>query len=66
MFDVILAIQCGNVRATESTTTLVTQKVQPSEVVSLTQGKLARPIVRVDREELGGDDFTAILSKDWG
>lgn len=65
MLNVVLAIQGCNVGATESTTTLVAQKVQSPEIVRLAEGKLAGSVIRVNGEELGGNNFTTILWKRW-
>jgi hypothetical protein len=52
MFDVVFAVQRCDVRTPKSAAAFEAKKVQTSEVVCLTEGKLSRPIIRVDRKEL--------------
>lgn len=61
MFNMILAVQSRNIRATQGTTTLMAQKIQSSEVVSLAQRVLSTAIVGIDGKELGRNDIAAIL-----
>jgi hypothetical protein len=60
MLDMVLSVQSRDIRAAESLATVKTQQVQSFEVVGLAEGVLARRLVR-NREELGGDDFAAVL-----
>lgn len=61
MFDVVLAIQSGDVRATQGAAACVTKEIQASEIISLAQGVLSTSVFGVDREEFGCHDLAAVL-----
>lgn len=61
MLNVVLAIQCRDIVAPESPATLMAEKVESSEIVSLAERKFARSIVRLEGKELGGCYSTTIL-----
>ena len=63
MLNVILAIQGRDIRATERAATLMTKETQPTEVVLFAKRELTAAIFGVDGEELGRDNFTAILHR---
>ena len=62
MFDMVFAIEGRDVGASQSTTTLMAEEIEPSEIISLTQWVLSTTIFSVDGEELGSNDFSAVLS----
>lgn len=61
MFNVVLAIQGCDVGAAKGAATLVTEKVQASEIISFAKRELAAPILRVDGKKLGSHNLTTIL-----
>ena len=61
VLDMVFAVQCCDIRPAQSSATLVAQEVQSPEVIRFTEWELARAILRVDRKELGCDDFPAVL-----
>lgn len=61
MLYVIFSIQGGNVRSTKSTSALVAEKIQPSEVINLTQWIFRTTISGLNRKELRCYNFSAIL-----
>jgi hypothetical protein len=61
VLDMVFAIQSCDVGASQSTTTLMAEEVQSSKVISLTQWVLATAVFGVDGEELGSNDFSAVL-----
>lgn len=60
--DVVLAIERGDVGASQSSAALMAKQTKSSEVVSFAEGILSVAIVIVGGEEFGGDDLTAILN----
>lgn len=61
VFNMVLALQSGDIRATERATTGMAQELQSPKVVSLTQWILCGLIFVVDGEELGSHNLAAIL-----
>lgn len=51
---------CRDITCSQRHPTLGTYQVQPSEVIALAQ-RLLLAVCSVDREELRGDDLTAVL-----
>lgn len=66
MVYMILAIQCGNVRPSQGTTTLVAEKTKAAKVVRLTKRVLPLAVTIVCREEFGCNYLTAILYEQYG
>ena len=64
MLNVIFAVQSRDVGASQGATTLMTEEIQSSEIVSLAEWELATSIVRVHGEELGSDDFPTVLQNE--
>lgn len=62
MVDVVLPLECCDIRPSEGTTALVAKQTKPSEVVRLTEGILSLSILVVRGEELGGYYLPTILS----
>lgn len=60
VFDMILAIQCGDVRSTKGALAGVTEQIESAKVVCLAKRVLVRRLIRY-REELGCDYFMAVL-----
>ena len=60
VFDVIFAVEGGDVGAAESTTAGVAEEVEASEVVGFAEWVLVGRVVG-DGEEFGGYDFVAVL-----
>lgn len=60
MFDMIFAIQGGDVGATKSTTTFVTEQVQTSEIIDFTERVLSATFC-FDRKEFRRNDLTTVL-----
>lgn len=61
MFNVVFALQRCDVGTAQGTTTLVTKEAQPSEIICFAKWKLNARVIRVHREELGGNYFAAVL-----
>ena len=61
MFDMVFTLQGRDIRAAQSTTTLVTEQIQTSKIVDLAKGILSTAIFPVDREKLGRDNLTTVL-----
>lgn len=61
MFDMVFTLQGRDIRAAQSTTTLVTEQIQTSKIVDLAKGILSTAIFPVDREKLGRDNLAAVL-----
>lgn len=61
MFDMVFAIESCYVGASQSTTTLMAEEIESSEIISLTQWVLSATVFSVDGEELGSNDFSAVL-----
>ena len=62
MLNVIFSIQGRNIRTTKRSLTLVTQKVEATEVISLTQRILTASIILVNGKEFRSHDLTTVLS----
>lgn len=62
MLYMIFSIQGGNVRSTKSTSAFVAKKIQPSEVINLTQWIFWTAISGLDRKELRCYNFSTILT----
>ena len=60
MFDVVLAIEGGDVGSAESTAAGIAEESEAAEVVSFAQWVLIWRLLR-NREELRGNNFSAIL-----
>ena len=60
MFDVIFAVKRCDVGTPESAAAFEAKKVQTSEVVCLTERKLSRSILRVDRKEFRSDNLSTV------
>lgn len=60
VLNVVFSIQCGNVRATKCASTSMTEEIQSSEVICLTQGVLVWGMFG-DGEELGCHNLAAVL-----
>lgn len=60
MFNVVFAVECGDVRAAQGAAAGKAEEVEPSEVVGLAEWVLVRRLVG-DGEEFRGDDFVAVL-----
>lgn len=61
MLYMVFSIQGGNIRSTESTSALVAEKIQPSEVINLTQWIFRTTISVLDRKEFRCYNFSAVL-----
>lgn len=61
MFDVVFAIEGGDIRPAESATTIIAEEIKASKVIRLAKGVLSIAIVSVDREEFRRDDVTTVL-----
>ena len=60
VFDVVLAVESGDVGAAKGAAASKAEEVEPSEVVGLAEWVLVRRLVR-DGEEFRGDDLVAVL-----
>ena len=60
--EIGLRTACSNVTAAQGLVTFGTKKVKSSEVVTFAERVLAR-VLSLDGEELGGDEFVAILKE---
>lgn len=63
MLDMVFAVQCCDVGATQGAPTLMTEEVQSPKIVCFAKWELATSILRIDREKLRGDDFSAVLQE---
>lgn len=61
MLYMVFSIQGGNVRSAESTSALVAEKIQPSEVINLTQWIFQTTISVLDRKEFRCYNFSTVL-----
>jgi hypothetical protein len=61
MFDVVFAVECGDVGTTEGASTCMAEQVESAEVVRFAERVLIRRLFW-NGEELGSDDFTAVLN----
>ena len=62
MFDMIFSVERGDVRPTQGASTCMTEQVQPAEVIRFAKRVLIRRLFG-DGEELGCDNFAAVLNK---
>ena len=62
VFDVVFALEGGDVRSAKCTTTLEAKKVKSSEIVGFTKRELPRAVLCVHREELGSHDLTTVCT----
>lgn len=60
MLNVVFALQCRDVGATECLAAFVAQQVESAEIVSFAERVLPRRLLGY-REELGGYDLAAVL-----
>lgn len=63
MVDVVLPLQCCNVRSSKGSAALVAEQAEASKVVRLAEGVLALPVFIFGRKELGCHDLSAVLWK---
>ena len=61
MFDVVFAIECGDVRSSQRAAALITQQTKAPEVVCLAQWILSFAFLVVGWEEFRSDNLPAIL-----
>lgn len=61
VFDMILALERSNVRASKRATALVAKQVKASEVVGLAKWVLAITVLIIDRKEFRSYDLSAVL-----
>lgn len=61
MVDVVLAVECSDVGAAQSPSTLEAEEAKPAEVVRLAKRVLSLAVIVVDRKELGGYNLAAVL-----
>ena len=58
----VLPIEGGDVRASQSASAFKAQEVESAKIVCLAQRELARTVLSIDREEFGGDNLTAVCA----
>ena len=61
VIDVVLSVDGRHVRAPQCAATIMADEIEPSEVVGFAEWILSIAGLVIDREELGGDNLTAVL-----